>query len=64
MWKFNDPKRNIVFKKSDEKIVMEVTEMSQAKDVKNKTQNVANTLDYVFELFGCFLSWLMPVHLF
>lgn len=27
------------------KIVMQVTEMSQAKDVKNKTQHVANTLD-------------------
>lgn len=32
MWKFNDPKRNTVFGKSDEK-------MSRAEDVKNKTQN-------------------------
>lgn len=33
-----------MFRKSDVKMVQQVIEMSEAKDAKNKTQNVANSL--------------------
>lgn len=56
MWKFNDPKRNIVFRKSDVKMVQQVIEVSEAKDAKNKTQNVANSL----VLAQSVLRWCFP----
>lgn len=56
MWKFNDPKRNIVFGESDVKTVQQVIEMSQAEDAKNKTQNVANSLVLARRV----LRWCFP----